>query len=367
MKIPYLDLGKVNGQLQPEIEQAALRAIRSGQYLYSDEIHSFEQQWAATNGAAYCVSTANGLDALTAAIHCLKTLCDWPDNSEVIVSAHTFIASYEAITRCNLKPVPCDVNPEDYNIDCSKITPLINNRTVAIMPVHIYGRPCDMPAIKDIADSHKLRIIADSCQLHTTHCSLSSLADATAFSFYPAKNMGAFGDAGCLVTNNPQLADLARIFCNYGATVKYHHEIKGVNSRMDSVQAAILSVKLSHLNEQDTMRQSQALRYNQGIKNPLIALPYSGSMDAKKSCWHVYPVFCDKRQQLQEWLASHGVGTIIHYPIPPHKQKAYTELNALTLPITEQICATELSLPLNPALTAEEQDYIIEVLNSFTV
>ena len=369
MNIPFLDLGDVNGLMQTEIEQAALRVIRSGQYLYGDEIHNFEQKWAAANGTAYCVSTANGLDALTAALHCLKTLCHWPDNSEVIVSAHTFIASFEAITRCNLKPVPCDVSPHDYNIDCNRITALINANTVAIMPVHIYGRPCDMQTIKAIADSHSLRIITDSCQMHPqwsmVNGQLSTGADVTAFSFYPAKNMGALGDAGCLITDNKQLAELARAYCNYGATVKYHHEIKGINSRMDAVQAAILSVKMTHLDEQNKLRQAQAIRYSQGITNPLITLPYGGH-DTDKSCWHVYPVFCDKRQKLQEWLGANGVGTIIHYPIPPHKQKAYAELNTLTLPVTEQLCNTELSLPLNPALTSEQQDYIIDVLNNFT-
>lgn len=365
MNIPFLDLGNVNRLLQTEIEQAALRVIRSGQYLYGDEIHDFEQQWAAANGAKYCVSTANGLDALTAAIHCLKMLCNWRDNSEIIVSAHTFIASFEAITRCNLKPVPCDISPNDYNIDCDKIAALINDNTVAIMPVHIYGRPCDMQAIRQITDSYNLRIITDSCQMHGLHTNLLSLADVTAFSFYPAKNMGAFGDAGCLVTDNSQLADLAKTYCNYGASIKYHHEIKGINSRMDSVQAAILSVKLAHLNEQNKLRQTQALRYNQGIDNPLVTLPYGGQ-EADKSCWHVYPVFCDQRNQLQEWLAAHGIGSIIHYPIPPHKQKAYAELNNLILPVTENICNTELSLPLNPALTTEQQDYIIDVLNRFT-
>lgn len=369
MNIPFLDLGDVNGLMQTEIEQAALRVIRSGQYLYGDEIHNFEQKWAAANGTAYCVSTANGLDALTAALHCLKTLCHWPDNSEVIVSAHTFIASFEAITRCNLKPVPCDVSPHDYNIDCNRITALINANTVAIMPVHIYGRPCDMQTIKAIADSHSLRIITDSCQMHPqwsmVNGQLSTGVDVTAFSFYPAKNMGALGDAGCLITDNKQLAELARAYCNYGANVKYHHEIKGINSRMDAVQAAILSVKLTHLDEQNKLRQHQALRYSQAITNPLITLPYGGR-DTDKSCWHVYPVFCHKRQKLQEWLSANGVGTIIHYPVPPHKQKAYAELNTLTLPVTERLCNTELSLPLNPALTAEQQDYIIDVINNFT-
>lgn len=187
---------------------------------------------------------------------------------------------------------------------------------------------------------------------------------AAAYSFYPGKNLGALGDAGCLLTDDAELADRARAFCNYGAHIKYHHDTKGINSRMDAVQAAILSVKLTTLDQQNRIRRSQAERYNRGINNPLLTLPYGGS-ESEKSVWHIYPIFCTQRDQLQSYLSALGIGTLIHYPIPPHKQPAYRELNNLSLPVTEQLCSTELSLPLNPVLTTEEQDYIIHALNNF--
>ena len=361
MEIPYLHLGQLNAQWHQEIEQAALRVIRSGYYLNEAEVSAFEDQWAAKCKARYCISTANGLDALTASLQSLKTMHGWPDGSEVIVSAHTFIASFEAVTRLGLKAVPCDVSAEYYNIDCDIIPQLINAHTVAIMPVHIYGRSCDIAQICTIADSHNLKIVIDSCQLHGM---ANPIGDAAAYSFYPGKNLGALGDAGCLVTDNKELADIARAYCNYGAASKYRHTMKGINSRMDSVQAAILSVKLAHLDEQNAIRQTIASRYNTGIHNPHILLPYGGNQ-ADKSCWHIYPVFCEHRDKLQEWLASRGIGTIVHYPVPPHKQKAYKELNHLTLPVTERICASELSLPLYPTLTAAQQDYIISTVNDF--
>ena len=367
MNIPYLHLGRLNALCQPLLEQAALRVLRLGSYLNDQEVARFEHSWAEANNARHCVSTANGLDALTVALQGLKTLCQWPDGSEVIVSAHTFIASFLAITRAGLQPVPCDVSPDDYNISPSLIEPLITAHTVAIMPVHIYGRQCQMQPIRDIADRHDLKVVTDSCQRHSADGSGSftaALSDATAFSFYPGKNLGAQGDAGCLITDSQELADLARAYCNYGAAQKYCHTIKGCNSRMDSLQAAMLSAKLPLLDKHNNQRRQQAERYNQEICNPLITLPYGGQ-EADQSVWHIYPVFCQHRQQLRDWLDSHGIGTIIHYPTPPHRQAAYAELNPVSLPVTEHLCATELSLPLNPTLTAEEQGYIIDTLNAF--
>ncbi|MCH5178727.1 MAG: DegT/DnrJ/EryC1/StrS family aminotransferase [Prevotellaceae bacterium] len=367
MKIPYLDLRQLNAECMPQIEQAALHTMRSGLYLNDSNVYEFEQSWAKGNRTKHCISTANGLDALTAALSAMKALYLWNDGSEVVVSAHTFIASFEAITRAGLMPVPCDVNITDYNINCNLIEPLINDKTVAVMPVHLYGRECDMKRIKEIANRHHLKIITDSCQRHSLDDNdniTATISDAVAFSFYPGKNLGALGDAGCLITNNTELADLARTFCNYGARIKYHHDMKGINSRMDAVQAAILNVKIPILNHQNAIRQSQAERYNQAINNPVITLPYD-SKETEKSVWHIYPIFCQHRDKLQSYLSELGIGTIIHYPIPPHKQLAYREINHLSLPITEQLCATELSLPLNPTLTLEEQDYIIEALNSF--
>lgn len=389
MKIPYLDLGKLNATLMPQIEQAAIRTLRSGQYLNESAVEEFEQAWAKASGAKYCISTANGLDALTAALSAMKSIYHWPEKSEVIVSAHTFIASFEAITRAGLTPTPCDASINDYNIDCDLITPLINECTVAIMPVHLYGLKCNIQRIINIAQKHNLKILIDSCQHHSPHdssskgclCRPTSLPDLNTvmtpaqdlapetpiiagYSFYPGKNLGAMGDAGCLITDNEELADYARAFCNYGARIKYRHEIKGINSRMDAMQAAILTVKLADLDRQNKIRQAQAKRYSLGINNPFITLPYAGKC-IEQSVWHIYPVFCIHRDKLQNYLYSLGISTLIHYPTPPHKQQAYKELNHLSLPITEQLCQTELSLPLNPALTTEQQDYIIKALNNF--
>jgi len=369
MKIPFLDLKSLNQLHQSEIEAAAMRAIRSGWYLNDEEIENFEREWASYTGSLHCVTTANGIDALTATLFAMKKIYGWPEGSEVIVSAHTFIASFQSITRVGLKPVPCEVSSNDYLIDIQHIEALITKQTVAIMPVHLYGRSCNTPAIIDIAHKHGLRVISDACQSHGMsfagrHATL--LCDAAVFSFYPGKNLGAMGDAGALVTNNQDIATIARTFCNYGSNRKYHHEMQGINSRMDSLQAAILGAKLPYLDKQNAIRQQQAEYYNQKINSPLITLPYGGK-DHKESVWHIYPVFCTRRDELQKYLSDHGIQTIVHYPIPPHKQKAYPELNNLSLPVTEQICATELSLPLNPVLTREQQDYIIDALNSFSI
>lgn len=363
MKIPYLDLGSLNRPHQKEIEKAALSVIQSGYYLYSSDVSDFESEWAAHNQAAHSIGTANGLDALTAILVAMKHLYRWNDGDEVIVSAHTFIASFEAITRARLKPVPCDVDEHTYLIAPSLIEPLITPRTVALMPVHLYGRLCDMDEIKNIAQKHSLRIIVDACQAHEI-CKGADFGDAAAFSFYPGKNLGALGDGGCLVTNDASIAQFARTFCNYGANIKYHHLIKGINSRLGSIQAAILRIKLQYLAQDTKQRQDMAQYYNKNIHNRFILLPY-GASKAHKSNWHIYPIFCQYRQQLQRHLSDAGIGYIVHYPTPPHKQQAYSELNTLTLPVTERLCQTELSIPLNPTLTKEQQDYIVNTLNAF--
>ncbi len=363
MKIPYLDLSVLNSLQQAEIVDAAFRVIRSGQYLNSDEVRAFENRWARHNGMDHCVSTANGLDALTAILVCMRHNHGWKEQDEVIVSAHTFIASFEAITRAGLKPVPCDVDPYTYLIDPTLIEPLITPRTVAIMPVHLYGRVCDMQAITAIAREHNLKVIADACQAHDM-TSPDDPGAAAAFSFYPANTLRALGDGGCRVTNDNLLASNARMFCNYGARVKYHHDMQGVNSRLDAMQAAMLSAKLPHLTKQTKQRQDMALYYNKHIKNDCISLPYGGN-EHTLSNWHIYPVFCAQRDKLQRHLAKAGVETIIHYPIPPHKQQAYAGLNNLSMPVTERLCAQELSIPLNPTLSAQQQKHIVTALNSF--
>lgn len=362
MKIPYLNLYELNHRHQREIDDAALQVTRSGFYLNDATVRDFEQEWARYCNCKYCVSTANGLDALTAILTAMKTIYKWKNGSQVIVSAHTFIASFQAISLAGLSPVPCDVSDTTYLINTDLIESMITPSTVAIMPVHLYGRVCEMRAITDIADKHGLKIVSDACQAHGT-CKSTDLGDAAAFSFYPGKNLGAMGDGGCVVTNDEEIAYYVRTYCNYGANIKYKHEIKGINSRLASIQAAILQTKLKKLDEENRQRQDIAKRYLNNISSNAIRLPYIPD-DYAISNWHIFPILCNNREVLQNKLLSYGIETLIHYPVPPHKQKACYELNALSMPVTEDICARELSLPLNSTLTIEQQDYIINTLNS---
>ena len=368
MNIPYLDLGRLNALCQPQIEQAALRVLRSGRYLRDQQVALFEQAWAQANGVAYCVSTGNGLDALTAALRGLKWLNQWPDGSEVIVSAHTFIASFLAITEAGLTPVPCDVSADDYNINPTLIEPLITAQTVAVMPVHIYGRECQMQPIRAIADRHGLKVITDSCQRHCADGSGSlttSLSDAAAFSFYPGKNLGALGDAGAVVTNNKDIADKVRALGNYGSDYKYHHVYKGCNSRLDELQAAFLVAKLPHLDRMNEERRNIAAKYTAGINNPKIIVPFV--LDNCVPVWHIYGIRCAERERLEQHFTERGIGFNKHYPIPMHLQECYKELNIPkgALPIAEEISSTEVSIPMYYGMTDEEVRYVIDALNDF--
>lgn len=367
MNIPYLNLKEINNRHKDEFLMALERVLARGLYLYGEEISGFEAMWARYNGARYCVTTANGLDALTAALISMKNIRHWADKSEVLVSAHTFIASFEAISRAGLTPVPVDVSEQDYLINQALLPEALTPRTVALMPVNIYGRWTDMRPLRDWADKHNLAIISDACQKHghaSPNDNTVALSDATAYSFYPGKNLGALSDAGCVLTNDTTLAEAIRMFCNYGANIKYHHRIKGINSRMDELQAAFLKIKAATLDSDNNYRRTLARNYNNGIKNPYLALPYGGKQE-DMSVWHIYPVFCEERDRLQTYLNAHGIGTNIHYPVPPHKQPAYKELNGQSMPVCERLCAQELSLPLNPALTLPQQEYIINTINAF--
>jgi dTDP-4-amino-4,6-dideoxygalactose transaminase len=363
MKIPYLNLRTLNALDGTALKRAAERVIDSGHYLNNTDVIEFEQLWAKFTQSAYCVSTANGLDALTAILAAMKSVYNWSDNSQVIVSANTFIASFQAIERARLTPVPCDVDPTTYLISPQELVRSITPDTVAIMPVHLYGRICDMNSIRQIALGHNLKIVADACQAHGM-CKGESMGDAGAFSFYPGKNLGALGDGGCICTNDEEVAAYARMFCNYGAKEKYRHDVLGINSRLDAIQAAFLSEKLLSLDSQNKQRQQIAGFYKEQINNPKITLPYS-NRDVKTSNWHIYPVLCEKRDELKNYLAEAGIETIIHYPIPPHKQAAFSRFNNISMPVAEKICVEELSIPLNPTLTPEQQQHIVDTLNSF--
>lgn len=366
--IEYLNLRKITEMYEPQIEQAALDVVKSGVYLYGKQVKAFEEEYAAFCGAKFCVGVANGLDALTLILEAYKHLEGWGDGDEVIVSANTFAASFLSVVRAGLVPVACDVNEDDYLINPNLIEKKITKRTRAIMAVHIYGAVCNMCNIMAIAGRYNLKVIEDAAQAHGAVCEdlgrVGNLGDAAGFSFYPAKNLGALSDAGAVVTNDEQLALTIRTMANYGSDTKYHHIMYGINSRIDEMQSAILRVKLKYINKVNTRRREIAQSYNEGIVNPAITLPYGRQL--ANSVYHVYPVFCNRRNDLKQFLQDNGVMSIIHYPIPPHRQKALQNaLKGTDAPVTEKISATELSIPVNSAMTQKDIDEVLRVINSF--
>ncbi len=367
--IKYLDLQKITEAFEPELSRAIHKVIQSGWFLYGSETRLFEQEFADYCGVSGCLGVANGLDALTLILKGYKNLEGWADGDEVIVPAFTFIASAGAIERAGLRSVFCDVSPDDYLLDSDLIEPLITPRTRAILPVHLYGRVCDMQSLCRLADAYGLKIIEDCAQAHGA-CSeqgkkAGSSGHAAAFSFYPGKNLGALGDGGAIVTNDKNLLAEARMIANYGMSTKYVHPIPGINSRLDELQAAVLRVKLRRLDEANACRRQIARSYDEGINNPFIRLPYAEALGERKSVYHIYPVFCRERDRLQGYLEQQGIHTQIHYPIPVHKQEAYRQWSRRCFPAAEHLAETELSLPLNPSLTQKEVDYIIDKLNHF--
>ncbi len=364
--IKYCDLKKTTETYEPELSEAVNRVIQSGWYLLGNEVKEFEQQFAQYCGCKHCIGTGNGLDALTIIMLAYKELGIMKDGDEVIVPANTYIASILSILQAGLKPVLCEPLPDSCNIDPEKIEELITERTKAIMAVHLYGRCADMPQIEKIAKKHSLKIIEDSAQAHGAMINgkrTGSLGDAAGFSFYPGKNLGALGDGGAITTNDSRLAETARAIANYGSEKKYVNIYKGVNSRLDEIQAAVLSVKLQRLDKDNRIRRNIAQRYNAGIINPYVTLP--ATYNDEEHVFHIYPVFCKERDLLQKHLYNCGIETLIHYPIPPHKQEAMKEYNAFHYPITEVIHNEELSLPCNPTMKDEEVQAVIEAVNSF--
>ncbi len=366
--IEYLSLRKITEMYEPQLEQAVLDVVKSGVYLYGKQVKAFEEEYAAFCGARFCVGVANGLDALTLILEAYKHLEGWNNGDEVIVSANTFAASFLSVVRAGLVPVACDVNEDDYLINPNLIEEKITKRTRAIMAVHIYGAVCDMNNIMAIARRYNLKLVEDAAQAHGAVYEggemTGNLGDAAGFSFYPAKNLGALSDAGAVVTNDEQLALTVRTMANYGSDAKYHHIMYGINSRIDEMQSAILRVKLKYINQVNARRREIAKAYNEGIANPEITLPYEGRL--ANSVYHVYPVFCNRRNELKQFLQKNGVMSIIHYPIPPHRQKALQYiLKDTDAPVTEKISATELSIPINSAMTKRDIDEVLRVINSF--
>ncbi len=362
MKIPFLDLKTINEKYRSEFEQSIKNVLNSGWYILGEEVNAFEQEFAAYCGTKHCISVANGLDALTLSLHAL----DIKNGDEVIVPANTYIASILAISFNNAKPILIEPTLDSYNIDTDIIEPLINKNTKAILAVHLYGQPANMSKIQEIASKYNLRVIEDSAQAHgATYYKkrVGNLSDASAFSFYPGKNLGCLGDGGAITTNNDQLANKLKALRNYGSHIKYHNLYKGPNSRLDEIQAAFLRVKLKYLDEDNNKRNNAANFYLANIKNPLIILP---TVQPERShVWHLFVIRSEFRDALQQYLGNKGIQTAIHYPIPPHKQLAYQELNHLSFPITEKVHREVLSLPMSSQLNKDELKYIVEALNDW--
>lgn len=364
--IKYLDLKLVTAQHGSEISEAVQRVVESGWYLQGVENKAFCEEFANFIGTAHCVGCGNGLDALTLILRAYKEMGVMQDGDEVIVPANTYIATILAITENNLKPVLVEPRIDTFQIDDTRIEEAITPRTRAIMIVHLYGKCAYTDRIGDICRHHDLRLIEDNAQAHGCHFGnrrTGSLGDAAAHSFYPGKNLGALGDGGAVTTNDTELAEMITTLANYGSSRKYVFDYKGRNSRLDEVQATVLRVKLRYLDADNARRRDIALQYAERIHNERLQLP---SMEyCKQSVHHIFPVLCKQRDELQKYLLEHGVQTMVHYPIPPHRQLCYKEMAEQKLPITEQIHAEELSIPLNQTLTQEEVETIIDVLNKF--
>ncbi len=358
--LAHLDLKQLNAPYQTEINEALLRVARSGWYVLGNEVTTFENNWAAYCQTDCCVGVANGLDALTLIFRGYGFVA----GSEVIVPANTYIASILAVVNAGLVPVFIEPDLESYNIDYEQIEPKITPKTVAILTVHLYGKCVRADDVWHISRKHNLKVIEDAAQAHGAEYQgrrAGNLSDAAAFSFYPTKNLGALGDAGAVTTNDQALADKIRSLRNYGSSQKYVNQYQGVNSRLDEMQAAVLSVKLNYLNSENDKRRQIAQRYLTEIKNPNIVLPASNT--ASDDAWHLFVVRHEDRNGFIKHLAHHGIEAAIHYPIAPHKQAALAEYRHLHLPITEQIHREVLSLPLNPYLTNEEVQKVIDVVN----
>ena len=364
--IKFLDLHTINQQYKDEIAEAIARVVNSGWYILGEEVKCFEQEFAEYCGAKHCIGVANGLDALTLILKAYILNGIMKPGDEVIVPANTYIATILSITANQLVPVLVEPDLQTYNLDPKLIENSITARTRAIMPVHLYGQTCAMDEINQIGRKYNLKVIEDAAQAqgakyygHKT----GTLGDACAFSFYPGKNLGALGDAGAITTMDDQLAKTLEALRNYGSHEKYHNLYKGVNSRLDEIQAAILRIKLKHLDIENEIRRKVAGFYCSEINNNKIILPHGAG--SSNHVWHLFVIRSTHRIELQQFLSEHEIQTVIHYPVPPHKQPAFSEWNKYSLPITELIHNEVLSLPISPVIPASEQQRIVDVLNIF--
>lgn len=368
MTIPYLSLKAMTELHADEIQQAVAAVVDSGWYLQGKAVEQFEQHYAQYIGTRHCVGVANGLDALTLTLRAYKEMGLLHDGDEVLVQANTFIATILAITENHLTPVFVDVAPDTLNLQTEALRQAITPKTKALMLVHLYGRCTYNEEIEVLCEAHHLLLIEDNAQAHGClhgEQRTGSLGHAACHSFYPGKNLGALGDGGAVTTNDDDLAQMIRTLANYGFSQKYVAPMQGRNSRLDEIQAAVLDVKLHHLDTENQRRIDIARTYYKYIQQKNLRLPTF--MDEGNNVYHIFPVFTPHRNALQQYLSEQGIQTLIHYPIPPHQQACYKKYNQLSLPITEQLAHEELSLPLNPTMTDTEVETVIQALNTFTL
>lgn len=377
-RILFNDIKRVNASFDPELSEAVSRVVNSGWYILGKEVEAFEKEYSEYIGVKHCLGVGNGLDALSLVLCAWKKMYGWQDGDEILIPSHTFIATALAVSRVGMRPVFCESHADTAVMDETLIEGLISDKTKAIIPVHLYGQVCEMDTINQIARTHDLKVLEDACQsqgaIYNSSLKMDltsmfgkragNLANAAAFSFYPGKNLGAIGDAGCITTNDSELFDIVRKMANYGQKEKYCHEYKGLNSRLDEIQAAVLRVKLRRLDKDNSRRLEIAKYYsdnirNQWIKTPRIVLDHS-------NVYHIYPIRCKNRDNLYCYLREHDIETLIHYPVPVHKQKAYEEYANTQLPIAEDWANEELSLPIFPALTDEEVECVVQYLNQYS-
>ena len=364
--IKFLDLKAVNAAYAAEIDEAVLRVARSGWYLRGEETRLFEEAYARYIGCRHAIACGNGLDALRLIFRAYIEMGLLREGDEVVVPANTYIASILAITDNRLKPVFVEPDKETLQIDDTLIECAITSRTKAVLIVHLYGRCAYTRHIEELCKKHNLLLVEDNAQAHGCHYGekkTGSLGHAAGHSFYPGKNLGALGDAGCVTTDDDELAAVVRALGNYGSEEKYVFKYAGYNSRIDELQAAILAVKLPHLDDANRHRADIAELYYQGIANPLVRLPRH--LESECNVYHLFPIFSEERDRLQQYLKVQGIETLIHYPIAPHEQQCYGGYVHLSLPITEELHRTELSLPIGPTISADEARMVISVINDF--
>ncbi|MBR4368873.1 MAG: DegT/DnrJ/EryC1/StrS family aminotransferase [Prevotella sp.] len=357
--IEYLSLKRITAMHADEIQEAVRRVVDSGWYLQGQAVRQFEQEYATYIGTKHCISCANGLDALTLILRAYIELGMMQPGDEVIVPANTYIATILSITENRLKPILVEPCLETLQIDDSRIEEAITAKTRAIMLVNLYGKKAYTEHIGKLCQQHHLLLFEDCAQSH----GISVEGDAQAHSFYPGKNLGALGDAGAVTTDDDQLAEVIRALANYGSSRKYVFPYRGRNSRMDEIQAAVLSVKLKYLDEDNACRKAIAAYYNEHIKNPAVSIV--GGDFVTDNVYHIFPVLCERRNELKAYLKEKEIETVIHYPIPPHRQECYKEWHEISLPVTELIHQRELSLPCNQAMTQEEVEYVVQTINQF--